>query len=112
MYEQNPARLSPSGTKGPNRLARPNFLQPTPPCVAAAGAVKAEVQDPDELALCVVIPAPRGLGAHHQVDVTRAAKIRSINDDLSDDIPASVRRYKGYVSRRRPGRRCRTASCG
>jgi hypothetical protein len=48
--------------------------------------------------------APRGPGAHHQVDGTRAAKkTRSIHDDLlSDDIPASVRRYKGYVSRRRP----------
>jgi hypothetical protein len=60
-------------------------------------AVKAEVQDADELALCVVIPAPPSPGDDHQVDNS------TIHDDLAEgDIPASVRRYKGYVSRRRP----------
>lgn len=72
-------------------------------------AVKAEVQDGDELALCVVLPAqpspppPPARGPGVDDDATRAAKTRSIHDDLAaDDIPASVRRYKGYVSRRRP----------
>jgi hypothetical protein len=67
--------------------------------------VKAEVQDADELALCVVIPAPPSPGDDHQVgNSTRATgKTRSIHDDLAEgEIPASVRRYKGYVSRRRP----------
>lgn len=75
--------------------------------------MKAEVQDADELALCVVLPAQqspppaRGPGVDDDA-TTRAAKTRSILDDLGaaamadDDIPASVRRYKGYVSRRRP----------
>ncbi|GJM93280.1 hypothetical protein PR202_ga09825 [Eleusine coracana subsp. coracana] len=79
--------------------------------LAGGAAVKAEVQDADELALCVVLPAPPSppaRGPQHEDDAggTRAAaKTRSIQDDLAaadDDIPATVRRYKGYVSRRRP----------
>ena len=96
---------------------------------AAGGAVKTEIEDADELALCVVIPAPpppqqddpaptrRRRGPQPQdpgAETTRrAVKTRSIHEDLQAapapalaaddaDIPASVRRYRGYVSRRRP----------
>ncbi|TVU35254.1 hypothetical protein EJB05_17132, partial [Eragrostis curvula] len=76
----------------------------------AAGTVKAEAEDADELALCVVIPAPTPSSpqqADGEESSSRAAatKTRSLHDDLAEmaeDIPASVRRYKGYVSRRRP----------
>ncbi|TKW16519.1 hypothetical protein SEVIR_5G304500v4 [Setaria viridis] len=91
----------------------------------AAGAVKTEVEDADELALCVVIPAPtpppqpqqddpaptRRRGPQPQED-GGAVKTRSIHEHpqaaaaalaaAAENIPASVRRYKGYVSRRRP----------
>ncbi|KAL6615971.1 hypothetical protein ACP70R_038241 [Stipagrostis hirtigluma subsp. patula] len=85
-----------------------------------AETVKTEVGDADELALCV-IPAPppsthhrpvatRGSSegtredvAEEEMDAAKPNKTRSIQDDLSlADIPESVRRYKGYVSRRRP----------
>ncbi|WVZ69008.1 hypothetical protein U9M48_017871 [Paspalum notatum var. saurae] len=94
---------------------------------AAAGAVKTEIEDDadDELALCVVIPAASPASSQDRaLPPTRAAsppgpqqpvqqdgaegerhgvKTRSIHEDLQAlaDIPASVRRYKGYVSRRR-----------
>jgi len=88
--------------------------------------VKTEMEDADELALCVVIPAPpppqqddpaptrRRRGPQPQdpgAETTRrAVKTRSIHEDLQAaaavpddaDIPACVRRYRGYVSRRRP----------
>lgn len=71
-------------------------------------AVKTEV-DADELPLCV-IPAPsqlspsHGPGPQNGGEARRCAvKTRSIQDDLAlANIPPSVRRYKGYVSRRRP----------
>ncbi|CAO2166232.1 unnamed protein product [Urochloa humidicola] len=96
---------------------------------SAAGAVKTEIEDADELALCVVIPAPpppattsqeknddptrpaRRPGPQPQDGARAARKTRSIDDEdrqeaaalaaASENIPASVRRYKGYVSRRR-----------
>nr|CAB3478160.1 unnamed protein product [Digitaria exilis] len=88
---------------------------------SAGGAVKTEIEDADELALCVTIPSsPPPPPPQQQQDpapVRRtgpqpqdgAAKTRSIHKDLLQaaaladdaDIPASVRRYKGYVSRRR-----------
>ncbi|KAF8678601.1 hypothetical protein HU200_046219 [Digitaria exilis] len=84
---------------------------------SAAGAVKTEIEDADELALCVMIsapppqqdPAPAARRTGPQPQDGGAAKTRSIHEDilqaaaLADDadIPASVRRYKGYVSRRR-----------
>ncbi|CAO1945140.1 unnamed protein product [Urochloa humidicola] len=94
---------------------------------SAAGAVKTEIEDADELALCVVIPAPpppapsqeqdndpappaRRPGPHPQDGARAAKKTRSIDDEdlqaaalaaAAENIPASVRRYKGYVSRRR-----------
>ncbi|XP_062220064.1 B3 domain-containing protein Os01g0723500-like [Phragmites australis] len=71
--------------------------------------VKTEIQDADELALCVMIPAAptrSSPGTEDGAEKRRAVKLktRSIHDDLQAlaDIPASVRRYKGYVSRRRP----------
>ncbi|KAJ1285185.1 hypothetical protein BS78_03G260800 [Paspalum vaginatum] len=89
---------------------------------AAAGGVKAEIEDADaELALCVMIPAsppsqdraptptrasPPGPQQPLQdgAEERHGVKTRSIHEDLQAlaDIPASVRRYKGYVSRRRP----------
>lgn len=88
-----------------------NFLQPNV-YAAAAGAVKTEIEDGDEVALCVMIPAPPPSPDHappkrgpepQQVE-DGAVKTRSIHEDLQAlaDIPDSVRRYKGYVSRRRP----------
>lgn len=84
-------------------------------CAAAAGAVKTEIEDGDEVALCVMIPAPppsqdrapkRGPEPEVEdgAEKRRAVKTRSIHKDLQAlaDIPDSVRRYKGYVSRRRP----------
>lgn len=88
-------------------------------CAAAAGAVKTEIEDGDEVALCVMIPAPAPSedrappkrGPEPQVQDQdgaekrrRAVKTRSIHEDLQAlaDIPDSVRRYKGYVSHRRP----------
>ncbi|XP_021313509.1 B3 domain-containing protein Os01g0723500 [Sorghum bicolor] len=78
----------------------------------SAGAVKTEIEDGDEVALCVMIPAPPPSPDHappkrgpepQQVE-DGAVKTRSIHEDLQAlaDIPDSVRRYKGYVSRRRP----------
>ncbi|CAL4974301.1 unnamed protein product [Urochloa decumbens] len=95
---------------------------------SVAGAVKTEVEDADELALCVVIPAPLPPSQEHgestpparrpgpaapQGGARAAKKKRSIHDEdlqaaaaalaaAAENIPASVRRYKGYVSRRRP----------
>ncbi|KAL5226361.1 hypothetical protein ABZP36_014626 [Zizania latifolia] len=79
--------------------------------------VKSE-EDADELPLCA-IPAPSTPGASPSHGLAAAwgpqgdgavmrgsVKTRSIQDDLlalsSSSIPPSIRRYKGYVSRRRP----------
>ncbi|KAL6845071.1 hypothetical protein ACP4OV_024566 [Aristida adscensionis] len=91
---------------------------------AADAVVKAETEDPDELALCVITaPPPPPPPPHHRARMRGPSspdddgtpqhaaaaakgttpKTRSIQDDLAlADIPESVRRYKGYVSRRRP----------
>ncbi|KAG8055598.1 hypothetical protein GUJ93_ZPchr0001g29336 [Zizania palustris] len=64
--------------------------------------VKSEEEDADELPLCAGAGGPLGDGAVMRGSV----KTRSIQDDLlalsSSSIPPSIRRYKGYVSRRRP----------
>lgn len=81
--------------------------------------MKTEIEDGDEETLCVMIPTPtpppsperaqkkRGPEPQEVEDGAenrRAVKTRSIHEDLQAlaDIPDSVRRYKGYVSRRRP----------
>lgn len=71
-------------------------------------AVKAEVNADGELPLrLIAAPSPdRGsaAGAGAQTKSGCAAKTRSIQEDLAvaTTIPQSVRRYNGYVSRRRP----------
>ncbi|KAJ1254862.1 hypothetical protein BS78_K315700 [Paspalum vaginatum] len=78
---------------------------------AAAGGVKAEIEDADaELALTARrrrrVPVRRDPQQPLQdgAEERHGVKTRSIHEDLQAlaDIPASVRRYKGYVSRRRP----------
>uniref|UniRef100_A0ACD5VQG2 Uncharacterized protein n=1 Tax=Avena sativa TaxID=4498 RepID=A0ACD5VQG2_AVESA len=101
----------------------PNEQQPQAPCSSSTpelgqssgssagehnNAVKAELADADdELPLCLISSAPsptHGPAAGAQTKQNGcAAKTRSIQDDLAvASIPASVQRYNGYVSRRRP----------
>jgi hypothetical protein len=66
--------------------------------------VKTEA-DANGLPLCLIAtpPSPQLSPAPAKINNGCAVKTRSIQDDLAAaDIPPSVRRYNGYVSRRRP----------
>ncbi|CAM0882478.1 unnamed protein product [Alopecurus aequalis] len=70
-------------------------------------AAKTEV-DGDELPHCLIAPPSPESSPYHGPAETQTkngcvVKTRSIQDELAvANIPASVRRYNGYVSRRRP----------
>ncbi|CAO2194552.1 unnamed protein product [Urochloa humidicola] len=111
-----------SATPGGDRQPQVACSNRTPESAAGAVKTEVEVEDTDELALCVVIPAPPPAAPSQEQDDDPAApparrpgpaakKTRSIHDEdlqaaalaaAAENIPASVRRYKGYVSRRRP----------
>uniref|UniRef100_A0A0E0JNF8 TF-B3 domain-containing protein n=1 Tax=Oryza punctata TaxID=4537 RepID=A0A0E0JNF8_ORYPU len=105
---------SPSGQ--PLQIAGSNW---TPEPGTTVVKNEEDTDDADELPVCA-LPAPPAPASRQRVSPPRhvpegaldadggaarrgAAKTRSLQDDLAlSSIPPSIRRYKGYVSRRRP----------